>query len=146
MLKITTILFMINLCFSAESPFDRNREEPYTYAEIIESFLPIVHEEVQDEFKLYTKPFFHEKFGKTPHGKKGLIDCWNCYYESMRSIFNSDNTIKLQRREIFSRMAGHSKALLRACPDTYDQLLLLEQEISESFQEDYKTWLPHVKQ
>ncbi len=149
--KILSILLVIsiNICCASDIPFDRDREDAYSFEEIIKTFEGILHPDVKTIFMQQTSVFFHERFGKSPHGRQGLVDCWSCYYESMRNHFQQENAANLQRREIYSRMSSHAQRVYAVAPDSYPQLQELEASMARLFPDDKDAlWspLPHIEQ
>ncbi|MBX3457993.1 MAG: hypothetical protein KF820_06540 [Candidatus Paracaedibacteraceae bacterium] len=136
MYKLISILLIATTCYSEELPFDKTRDTPYTYEEVQQTFIPILSADVRDIFLQLTPVFFHEAFGKSPHGAKGLIDCWNCYYNTLRNFSNQENVANLQLREIFHRMGDHAKRIYAVAPELYPVLKELESKMQRLFPED----------
>ena len=140
MLKIISALLLVSLGLSAE-PFDEKRGSAYTYQEVLDIFDPILDPAVKIDFTKYTAVFFHDKFGKSPHGNDGLIDCWNCYYSSMKAHFESLTAHHLQIREIYSRMTSHASRVKSVAPDVYKDLKTLEAEMLIKYPNDFNEGL-----
>lgn len=136
MYKIITGLLIAISCYASDTPFDKTRAEAYTYAEIKKAFEPILHHDVKEIFFQLTPVFWKEDFGKSPHGAKGLIDCWNCYYGSLKTFLDQENAANLQLQEIFHRMGDHAQRVYKVAPELYPALQELEIEMRERFPEN----------
>ena len=136
MYKLICISLIATTCYSEELPFDNTRDAPYTYEEVKQTFIPILSGNIRDIFLRLTPVFFHEDFGKSPHGTKGLVNCWNCYYNTLRNFSNQEDAASLQLREIFHRMGDHAKRIYVVAPELYPVLKQLESEMQRLFPED----------
>ncbi len=66
--KILSILLVIsiNICCASDIPFDRDREDAYSFEEIIKTFEGILDPDVKTILRNKTSVFFHERFGIPP--------------------------------------------------------------------------------
>ena len=136
MFKIITGLFIAISCYAADTPFDNTRAKAYTYEEIREVFERILHPDVKEIFSQLTPVFWKEGFGNSPHGPKGLIDCWNCYYGSLKTLLDQENAANLQLQEIFHRMGDHAERVYKVGPELYPVMQDLESKMRIMFPEN----------
>ncbi len=66
--KILSILLVIsiNICCASDIPFDRDREDAYSFEEIIKTFEGILHPDVKTIFTQQTSVFFMNALANPP--------------------------------------------------------------------------------
>lgn len=135
-LSFISLIFSIVFASEELKPFS-NHNYFYTHQEVTAKFKDILVDDIQQNFNQFTAAFFQDNFGKSPHGKAGLVGCWNCLYNSMNKVYKSDKAYAYQLKELYHLLHMHEHRFYTKTT-LYRKLVQIEEELQKLLPAEYE--------